>query len=523
MGTNRLQTSFVSLEDMIAGDNPVRIIDAFVDRCDLRKLGFSNTGYKSEGRPPFHPCIFLKPYLYGYINRIRSSRRLEAECARNIEVRWLIGGLLPNYHSIADFRRVDPAALKNVFRLFVGFLKQQNLIGSDVIAIDGTKQRAVNSRKNNYNQKKIDRHLSYIEERTNQYLGELDELDKQDSQDETLMINKSRIADELKNLLKRKAKYDGLAEQLQQSGEDQISTTDPESRALIINKSMVEVAYNNQTVVDSKHKLIVYVEATNKNDINALSHLAGQAREHLDIPAETTLTALADKAYHNGMELDECEQINVTTLVAFKEQPSVKHIEKEFLVRSFLYDKQSDSYTCPNSETLTTTGTWYFKKREDGKTSYRFKKYTTQGCAECPLKSQCTVLKHRAIERSEYQDAVDKNNERLITHKELYRSRQAIIEHVFGTIKRSWGYRYTLLKGLKKVNGEINPIALVYNLKRTMNIMGVKMLLETIKNWAPDYTKLPFNPKKAPIQGSYRENKPADLQVQIDHSFLQAA
>lgn len=448
--SNRLQTTFISLEDMISGDNPVRIIDAFVDKCDLQKLQFSNTVHNSERRSRFHPAVFLKLYLYGYINRIRSSRRLEAECVRNMEVRWLIHELQPNYHSIADFRKLYPLALKNVFKLFVGFLKQQDFIGSAIVAVDGTKLRAVNSRKNNYSQKKIDRQLAYIEQKTNQYIQELDQADKQEQQDETILINKNKIADELKNLQKRKAKYDGLAGQLQQSGADQISTTDPESRALITNKLEVEVAYNNQTVVDSKHKLIVYIEATNKNDINALSHLAHQTREQLDIPAAMAITALGDKGYHNGVELHQCGQINVITLVAFKEQPAVKHLEKEFLIRSFLCNKEQDVYTCPQGELLITSGTWHFKKREDGKTGYRFKKYTTPACAECPLKSQCTVLKQRAVERSEYQDAADSNNKRVITHKELYRSRQAIIEHVFGTMKRSWGYTYTLLKGAEE-------------------------------------------------------------------------
>lgn len=429
---------------------------------------------------------------------------------------------MPNYHSIADFRKVHPLALKNVFKLFVRFLKEQDLIGSTVIAVDGTKLRAVNSRKNNYNQKKIDRHLAYIEEKTNQYLQELDALDSLESQDQTLIINKSRIAAELKNLQKRKAKYEDFAEQLQQTGSDQISTTDRESRALIINKSMVEVSYNNQTVVDSKDKLIVYIEATNNNDIYALAHTALQAREQMGIPSETNITALADKGYHNSSQLHQCEQIHVTTLVSFKEQPAVKHLEQEFLVKSFLYNKQDDSYTCPQNETLTSTGTWHFKKREDGKTSYRFKKYTTPKCATCLLKSRCTVLKYRAIERSEYQDAVDRNNERLVTRKELYRSRQAIVEHPFGTIKRSWGYTYTLFKGLKKVNGEMNLIALVYNLKRTINIMGINKVLDAIKRWTPDYTRIIVSLWKAFTQRSYNENKRTYLQMQIRHSFLKA-
>ncbi len=523
MGANRLQTTFMSLEDMIASDNPVRIIDAFVDKCDLQKLQFSNTVHKSEGRPCFHPAVFLKLYLYGYINRIRSSRRLETECYRNMEVKWLIQEMQPNYHSIADFRKVHPDSLKNVFKLFVGFMKQQDLIGSAVVAIDGTKLRAVNSRKNNYSQKKIDRHLSYIQEKVDQYLHELDEQDKQEGGQEAFAINKSRIAGELKNLQKRKAKYDGLAEHLQQSGADQISTTDVESKALITNKMEVEVAYNNQRVVDSKHKLIVYVEATNRNDINALSHLAHQTREQLDIPETTGIIALADKGYHNGKELQQCEQMNVTTLVAFKEQSTVKHLEKEFLVRSFIYNKEQDICTCPQEEILTTSGTWYFKKREEGKISYRFKKYITPACAECPLRSHCTVLKSRAVERSEYQDAVDSNNARIIMHKELYRSRQAIVEHVFGTWKRSWGYTYTLLKGLKKVNGEMNLIALVYNLKRATNILGVNKLLEAIKSWVPDYRQESFIVIKAFIQARYHQNKHRHLYKPFQYSFQKAA
>ena len=272
--------------------------------------------------------------------------------------------------------------------------------------------------------------------------------------------------------------------------EKQISTTDAESRALIINKNIAEVAYNTQSAVDAKHNLLVYVEATSTNDGKALHGAIGQAKENMSLNKEDDIDVLADKGYHTGAELQQCHDDSITTYVAFKEQPSVKHLQREFLSEQFIYNKEEDTYTCPVGETLTTLGTWHQKKGDAGETSYRFKTYRTDGCKSCKLKSQCTKLNKRIIHRSEYQDAVDKNKDNIRQNADYYKRRQSICELPFGTIKRQWGYTYTLLKGLKKVDGEMNLIMLVYNIRRTITILGFEKIHKAIQNWTPDYRRV---------------------------------
>ncbi len=489
-GTNRHQTCFSTLEQQVAANNPVRIIDSFVNKLDLQKLGFSHTIAKSEGRPPYAPPLLLKLYLYGYVNKIRSSRKLELECCRNIELRWLMQELCPNYHTIADFRKEHSDALKNLFKLYVHFLDELNLLGKQTIAVDGSKFRAVNSRKNNYNQKKIDKHQAMIEEKADNYLNELEELDKKETDDDGLSYRKEEVEAALQRLMERKIKYDDLQEQLDNTEEKQISTTDAESRALIINKNIVEVAYNTQVAVDAKHNLFVHAEATNTNDSKALHRATAQAKKNMNLKKEDSIDVLSDKGYHTGAELQQCHDDNIQTFVAFKEQPSVKHLQKEFLSEQFIYNKEIDSYTCPAGQTLTTLGTWHNKRGDAGETSYRFKTYRTDGCKNCSLKKHCTKLNKRIIHRSEYQDAVDRNNEDIRQNPDYYKRRQSICEHPFGTIKRQWGYTYTLMKGLQKVNGEMNLIMLVYNFKRTLSLLGFEKMLTAIYNWTPDYRKV---------------------------------
>jgi len=486
-GTNREQTYFSTLEQQVAADNPVRIVDAFVNKLDLQKLGFSQTILKSEGRPPYAPALLLKLYLYGYLNKIRSSRKLEQECSRNIELRWLMQELCPNYHTIADFRKQYCEALKNLFKLYVHFLDELGLLGKQTIAVDGSKFRAVNGRKNNYNQRKIDKHQAMIEDKASTYLKELDEMDKDDTEDSGLSYRKEEVEAALQRLTERKIKYDELQQQLDNTEEKQISTTDPESRALLINKNIVEIAYNTQTAVDAKHNLFVHTEATNTKDSKALHRAMAQAKKNMSLRKEDTIDVLSDKGYYTGAELQQCHDDNINTYVAFKEQPSVKHLQKEFLSTQFVYNKQQDSYICPAGQVLTSLNTWHYKKGEAGETSYRFKTYRTNGCKSCSLKSNCTILDKRIIHRSEYQDAVDRNNENIRQNADYYKRRQSICEHPFGTIKRQWGYTYTLMKGLKKVDGEMNLIMLVYNIKRTLSIVGFTKMLQALQTWKPNY------------------------------------
>jgi transposase len=524
-GNNRHQTYFTTPDDQVSADNAARLMDAFIDKLDLQKLGFTGTVHKSEGRPPYAPGVLLKLYLYGYLNKIRSSRKLEKECSRNIELQWLLQGLQPNYHTIADFRKVHAVPLQSMFKLYVQFLSDADLLGKTVIGIDGSKFKAVNSKKNNYNQKKIDKYRQFIEDKTAKYLQELDQLDalENNTSNDELQIKKEKITQGLAKLKERSIKYDSLQQQLDATTDKQISTNDTDSRSILITKSIVEVAYNTQNAVDDKHNLIVHTQATNTNDGKALHKAAIQAKQNLQLKKEDNLMVLADKGYHTGAELLECQQENMITHVAYKEQPSVKHITNEYLAESFNYNTLTDTYTCPAGAELTSLGTWHNKKGEANETSYRFKTYRTDACKTCPLKSQCTKLPKRIIQRSEYQDAVDLNDNNIKKNPQYYKRRQAICEHPFGSIKRHWGYTHTLLKGLQKVNGEMNLIMFCYNFMRTKNILGFEKMLQTIKNWQPDYSKVTCGLKNAFIKAIYNQNKPTFFLNNYRRVFLKTA
>jgi transposase len=525
LGTSRHQSYFSTLEEQVGEENQVRLIDAFIEKLDLKKLCFSKTEHKSAGRPPFAPQVFLKLYLYGYLNKLRSSRKLERECSRNIELQWLLQNLAPNYHSIADFRKLHAQALQNMLKLYVQFLSEAGLLGKKTIAVDGSKFKAVNSKKNNYNQKKIDKHRQFITDKTEKYLQELDELDRQEQTtgSEEIQIKKEKIAEGLKKLKERGIKYDTLQQQLDATDDKQISTTDTDSRSILIVKSIVEVAYNVQNAVDAKHNLIVHTQATNINDGKALHQAAIQAKENLQLQKEDELMLLADKGYHTGAELQQCQSANMQTHVAYKEQPSVKHIDKEFLSENFEYDKTTDSYICPAGAILTSLGTWHNKKGEAGETSYRFKTYRTDACKTCALKHQCTKLPKRIIHRSEYQDAVDINDNNIKQNPQYYKRRQAIVEHPFGTIKRHWGFTHTLMKGLQKVNGEMNLIMFCYNFMRTKNILGFGKMLQAIQNWQPNYSKIVCALKNGLIKMICRQNAPLHFLQLHPLLFLRAA
>lgn len=524
-GNNRHQTYFSTLDNQVKADNMVRPIDAFIDKLDLHRLGFMQTVHKSEGRPPYAPQVLLKLYLYGYLNKIRSSRNLEKECSRNIELQWLLQSLIPNYHTIADFRKVHAQPLQSMFRLYVQFLSDAALIGKTTIGIDGSKFKAVNSKKNNYSQKKIDRYRQFIEDKTTRYLAELDELDQQENTacNDELQLKKDKIAQGLAKLKDRTIKYENLQQQLDAATDKQISTTDPDSRSILVTKSIVEVAYNVQNAVDSKHNFIVYTQATNTNDGKALHKAASRAKQNLQLQKADYVMILADKGYHTGAELLQCQQDNMITHVAYKEQPGVKHIANEFLAESFAYDKATGNYTCPAGATLTSPGTWHNKKGEANETSYRFKAYRTEACKTCPLKSQCTKLPKRIIQRSEYQDAVDINDNNIKQNPQYYKRRQAICEHPFGTIKRHWGYTHTLLKGLQKVNGEMNLIMFCYNFMRSKNILSFEKMLKAIENWQPDYNKVAGTLKKRVIHVIYKKNAGQYYNKLYPFTFLKAA
>lgn len=473
-GTDRNQTILFppTLEELIEENNPVRVIDAFVDSLELKQLGFSKTNLSSTGCNPYNPVMLLKLYIYGYMNRIRSSRKLERECTRNIELMWLTGKQTPKYHTISDFRKGHSRPIRMVFRQFVVLCSNWDLLGKELIAIDGSKFRAVNSKKNNYNQKKIERHLAYIDNKIKEYLEEMEENDRKEKGDKQA-LKVTGVKEKIKELKKRREKYEYFEKQLEESKEGQISTTDKDSRGLITHRDIVEVSYNAQTSVDAKHNLLVHYKSTNQNDRKVLGTMAIESKQALEVEE---LEVLADKGYHNGEELAKCKKENITTYVSPQEYKHNNEIPtKAYYREQFEYDEQKDIYTCPEGNNLKSNGRWY-KRR-----GIRIKQYKTKVCGTCKVNHLCTSSIHgRVVERHYYQKEVEENNKRVKENKEKYLRRQAIVEHPFGTIKRQWGYNHLLLKGLEKTDGELGLIFLCYNIKRVMNIFGIKGLISKL-------------------------------------------
>ncbi len=479
-GITREQLSMLCLDQEIDANSAVRLIDLFVDQLDLGKLAFTKTQAAKEGRPPYAAKDMLKLYYYGYLNRVRSSRKLQAECERNIEVWWLINQLKPCYHTIANFRKDNSAALKKAFKMFVSFLKGEEMFDAEVIAIDGTKLRAQNNKKNNFNEAKIKKHLEYIEGKTGQYIKELEDNDAAEDR-QTAELKNKEVAKKIDILQQRTKRYKDLQQQLDESKSAQISTVDADSRSLPLKDGITDVCYNVQTAGDSKNNLIVDFDTINQGDQGQLHPMAAKAMNILEVKQ---ITALTDKGYHTGKQLQLCKEQGITTLCAYPERTN-KNIDPAYHTDKFMYDAIQDRYTCPQGAVLTTNGKEY-EKTKTGRAGYLVKKYFTMQCKTCPVKHLCTTARGiRLIERSEYQQAIDENNKRADENKELCKKRSPIIEHPYGTIKRGWGYSYTLLKGIKKVNGEMAIIFTVYNLRRVISILGVPELLKRLKQWKP--------------------------------------
>ena len=462
-----------SLEEMIEHDNPVRIIDLFVDSSNLMQLGFTHARHAPEGRPPYHPGDLLKLFIYGYLNKIRSSRMLERECKRNLELKWLLKELIPDHNTIANFRKDNSKAIKAVFRKMVIMCKRLDLIGGKVIATDGTKLRAQNSKKNNYNQKKIDDHLAFIESKLQEYLDALDLTDTAETMGLDPEIDKEKIREKITRLHEKKEKYKKLEQQLVESGQEQISTTDPDSRKLAVRQNILEVCYNIQTSVDDKHNLPIDFKTTNNNDTHALSNMTVRAKAIL---GNDEFFELADKGFHTGEEIRKCHEAGVETLVAIPKKPvSSQAPDPTFNQDKFQYDKENDFYICPAGQKLRSNGTWYQNH------PYKTKQYKTKACCDCPLKEKCTTSKKgRLVERNENIEATQRNKKAIEQNKELYKRRQQIVEHPFGTIKRQWGFDYTLMKGKKKVDGEMGLIFIAYLFTRLRSILGLEGLQAAI-------------------------------------------
>ncbi|MEM6770885.1 MAG: IS1182 family transposase [Bacteroidota bacterium] len=467
------------LEAMIAPDAEVRVIAAFVDQLDLDELGFKSI--QSMGASAYGADVLLKIYLYGYLNRVRSSRRLARECALNIELMWLTGNLQPKQKTIAAFRQYHPAQLKKVFREYVLLLKEWDLIGGKRLAVDGTKIHGQNARKKNFNADKLKRHLGRIDQRIEEAMEEFDQLDRYEESEEKQEL-RAGAQNAIKVFKARKANYESLQKQLDASEDTQISLTDPEARSLIKHGRESLVGYNVQSVVDADHKLIVHTEATNENDLNALGQLVEDTSLYIGLDKGAEI--LADKGYHNAAELQRVRDLGHTTFVAERRHASRKS-ETNYPPTHFCYDEGQDAYICPAGQLLKSTGKFYQRKG----TSHRFQTYRASrtDCRNCPLRKEClsaTSLARnaaRSISRLEHAAAVEANHDNLFAHPGVYQQRQAIVEHPFGTLKRYWTGYYTLLRCKRKVDGEFSLLACCYNLRRSVSILGVPELLARLK------------------------------------------
>jgi transposase len=470
-GTNRYQTHLfpVSLEESIDVDNEVRVIDIFIDSLSLKELGFDMT-FEENGRPAYHPADLLKLFLYGYLNKIRSSRDLEKECKRNIEVMWLMKCLQPDHNTISNFRRDNPNAIKKVFRATVQIAKHFDLIGGKLIAGDSTKQRAQNSKKNNFNKGKIERHLAYIDNKLEEYNKAIQEADGE---------NKETIQAAIEKQLIRKETYHQLERQLKETGQDQISTKDPESRQMITRNSITEVAYNIQTTVDAKHCLPIDYKVTNNNDSKAMGNMLQRAKSIL---GTNNFTSVFDKGYHTGSEMKLAQDLGINAIVAIPDVASNAPDER-FNVANFTYNKQKDTYTCPEKQLLVTNGIWYNKNRGKKSAVIQVKHYKTDACKTCRSRGHCTRNKvGRVIERSQYADNIDQNRKNNDANPDLYKQRQAIVEHPYGTIKRQWGFCYIITKrGKARASADVGFMFIAYNLRRLMNILGHEELKKYLR------------------------------------------
>ena len=470
-GTNRNQLPLFasSIDEAIAQDNEIRLIDLFVDSLKLSDFGFA-FDFVENGRPAYHPSDLLKLFIYGYLNRMRSSRTLEKECSRNIELMWLIKGLVPDHNTIANFRKDNPKAIARVFRATVKMAAHFELIGSTLVAGDSTKLRAQNSKKNNFNSSKIERHIAYIDAKLEEYNSALAKEDGDTTE-------KQVIEKKIKKHKVQKQKYIGYQNTIETTGITQISTSDPDSRQIMTRNNISEVAYSVQTTVDALHNIPIDFKVTNENDAKAMG---GMLRRSKTILGHNNFTAIYDKGYHTGSEFAYADRLGIDVLVAIPDVASHAP-DPAFDAKYFIYNKQTDSYTCPAKEILVTNGRWYTKSR--GKWSNQMKHYKTKACLSCAFFKQCTQNKYgRLIERSEYADLIYQNKVRIENNYETYRRRQAIVEHPYGVIKRQWDFYYIMTKKtIKHASADVGLIFTAYNLRRIFNLIDQNLLKQYLK------------------------------------------
>jgi transposase len=457
-----------SLDEYIADDNPVRFIDAFVDSLDVQALGFKRAVPMERGRPPYHPGDLLKLYVYGYLNRIRTSRMLEREAQRNVEVMWLLGKLAPDFKTIADFRRDNGKPIRAVFREFTVMCRRLELFGGQLVAIDGSKFKAANSRDRNFTERKLKRLQKRADEKIERYLEELDQADEEEKDNEKPTAEE--LQEKIEWLKGRKEVYADLQERMDESGEGQVSLTDPDARSMKLGNSRgTEVAYNVQISVDAKHKLIVDHEVTNAgNDKHQLSSMALRAKEALEVH---TLDVVADQGYYGREEIRNCIDGGV---VPYLQKPATSENHGVYGRGEFRYDGKNDCYWCPAGEAL----------RFSYQTTHRgqeVRDYIGQECDPCRLKAQCTRRKGgRQIRRWVDEELLEDMARRVQAEPDKVKRRKSIVEHPFGTIKHSMGHGYFLTRRLSGVRTETSLTMLAYNIKRVMKLKGVQQLIAAL-------------------------------------------
>ena len=471
-GEDRLQAALLPhcLDDYVTEDNPVRVIEAFIDELDLAILGFAGVVPETTGRPAYHQATLLKIYLYGYLNRVQSSRRLERETRRNVEVMWLTGRLSPDFKTIADFRKDNGPAIRATCKQFVMLCRRLDLFSEAIVAIDGSKFKAVNNRDKNSTPNKIQRRMEQIEASINRYLSGLDATDRQEG--EAAQAKAVRLKDKIAALKEQLQEFKKIAVAVRTAPDQQISLTDPDARSMATSgKGTGIVGYNVQTAVDARNHLIVAHEVTNiGHDRDQLSKMAEQAREGI---GHNALTVLADRGYFKGEEILACDQAGIIPYVP-KPLTSGAKAEGRFGKQDFVYIVEDDEYRCPAGERLT----WRFNNVEHGLT---LRNYWASNCTRCPMKPQCTTGRERRIKRWQHEAVIDAMQQRLEQKPDIMRVRRQTVEHPFGTIKAWMGATHFLTRTLKRVSTEMSLHVLAYNLKRVIAILGVSPLIAAIR------------------------------------------
>lgn len=468
-GEDRTQVTMFPelLDDYVAETNPVRVVDIFVGELDLSNLGFEGVDPAATGRPAYHPAILLKIYIYGYLNRIQSSRRLEREAQRNVELMWLTGRLMPDFKTIANFRKDNGKAIRKVCRQFVVLCQQLGLFADALVAIDGSKFKAVNNRDRNFTSAKLQRRMEEIESSINRYLVDLDTADRQEPT--IAKLRTERLEDKISALKEQMTALKEIEVALNEAPDKQISLTDPDARSMKTRGNGI-VGYNVQTAVDAKHHLIVAHEVTNVgSDRGQLTAMAKLAQEAM---GTKELTAIADRGYFKSEDILASHEAGISAIVA-KTDTSIATAEGRFSKADFIYDAELNEYRCPAGEILK----WRCETTEHGMQLHR---YWSSNCRSCTLKEKCTPSEQRKLTRWEHEDVLDEMQDRLDKTPDAMRVRRQTVEHPYGTIKSWMGSEHFLTKTLERVSAEMSLHVLAYNMKRMIKIFGVNGLMEAI-------------------------------------------